>query len=215
MNYVIFPNDDSTVFLGTIIDNLKLFIAPSDITIITCEASKDGYIDSLNEIKSINAHSKVLFIGHSTEDVLYGGMSSSFDREPLINLKDMKLFKDCELFLLSCFSNRLLEKSRSSRNYSSCIGFGLLPSEVKEVDAHKQMRSLQLTKDDIEDFKNLLIETMNNVIPLFFSESNNIDKVYNLMKLTINKKINDIILSNGNIKLANIFFYVVNESISD
>ncbi|MRF67381.1 hypothetical protein GIJ48_12905 [Escherichia coli] len=215
MNYVIFPNDDSTAFLGSIIDSLKSFIDSNDITIITCEASKDGYINSFNEIKSINNYSKVLFIGHSTEDVLYGGMSTSFDREPLISLKDMKLFKDTELFFLSCFSNKLLEKSRTHRNYSSCIGFGLLPSEIKEVDAHKQMRNLQLTKDDIEDFKKLLVEIMNNVIPTFFSEKNNVDKVFNLMKLTINKKINDIILSNGNIKLAKILYHVVNESISD
>lgn len=212
MLYIIYPSDPTTKFMGTIIDKL---INGGDIEVIRCVASNESYTHTIGEIKKIPDGSKVVFIGHSTSEKLYGGMSDSYERRSLVELKEMSVFKSKELFLVSCFSSDLLRSSRPHRENARCIGFGLLPSELEEVTAHKQLNKIGLNQGDIDLFKLILSETIAKAIDNLVVDDISLNQVFNFTKILFNKKISDLILSGGNRKVAEVLFYVVNEAVLD
>ncbi len=215
MLYIIYPNDPSTQFMRTIIHEVDDLIHRGHIKVIKCDANDESYANTINEIEAIPIHSKVIFIGHSTSEKLYGGMSNTYNRKSLIDLSKMSLFKSKELFLISCFSSRLLKSSRPHRESSKCIGFGLLPSELGEVTAHKQLNSMGLDYKEIALFRQVLSNIMAKSVNYLAINDVDLNQVFSFMKILFNKKISELILSGGNKKVAEILFYVVNEAVLD
>lgn len=213
--YIIYPDDPTVYFMNTILKNLKDYIEDGRLTLISCNATNEGYEDSLNLIKQIPEHSRVIFIGHSTPIVLYGGQSSCFNRKPLINLNQMSIFKNIELFLISCFSEKLLKSSRSFRNYSKCLGFGLILSELCEVSAHSGMRRLGLTQDDINIFKFHVSEIFSTVLRFMITNNASLEQAFNMFQIITNIKTNEMIIKDKNEKIAELFYYLVEESLLD
>jgi hypothetical protein len=121
----------------------------------------------------------------------------------------MSIFKGKSLFVISCFSAKLLKSTRISRGYSPCVGFGLLPSELEEVISHSKLNQLNLSQSDIDFFKDFLCELVNKSVVYFFL--NDINRLFSYIKILVNRKITEIILSKNNLKVAEILYYVVNE----
>lgn len=211
MKYLIFPDDPSIYFMSSVLKKIENYIEDGTVKLIKCLASNDGYNESKALIQAIPQNAKVIFIGHSTPSLLYGGMSECYPRQSLVKLSEMSLFKDKELLLVSCFSNQLLFSSRGHRNYSKCMGFGLLPSEIEEVSAHRGFRELSLEIEDIEAFKSELSELIAGTVEYLLYNDACLEKVFSYFKVTANKRVSEIILAKGNRKVANILFYVVNE----
>ncbi len=215
MYYLIYPNDPTTYFMNPIIKSLKSYIEDGSLILINCDADLKSYKDSVEKIKEIPKNSRVIFIGHSTNSILYGGQSPDFERKSLVELSQMSIFKNIELFLISCFSEKLLKSSRGQRNYSKCLGFGLLPSELQEVVAHSAMRRLELNQTDINIFKFHLADIFCSVLNYMISNNTSLDMAYNYFKIITHKKTNDLILNEKNDKVAELFFYVSQEAILD
>lgn len=215
MYYLIYPNDPTTYFMNPIIKSLKSYIENGSLILISCEANLNSYKDSIEKIREIPENSIVIFIGHSTNSILYGGQSINFEKKPLLELSQMSIFKNIELFLISCFSEKLLKSSRGQRNYSKCLGFGLLPSELQEVVAHSAMRRLELNQTDINIFRFHLADIFCSVLNYMISNNSSLDMAYNYFKIITHKKTNDLILNEKNDKVAELFFYVSQEAILD
>ncbi|AYA03194.1 hypothetical protein BEN74_10365 [Acinetobacter sp. WCHAc010034] len=215
MYYLIYPDDPTIYFMNPIIKKLKSYIENGSLVLISCEADLNSYKDSVSKIRKIPENSKVIFIGHSTTSILYGGQSTDFQKRPLLELSQMSIFKNIELFLISCFSEKLLKSSRSQRNYSKCLGFGLLPSELQEVVAHSSMRKLALDQDDINIFKFHLADIFCSVLNYMISNNTSLDEAYNYFKIITHKKTNELILVDKNEKVAELFFYVSQEALLD
>lgn len=73
MYYLIYPNDPTIYFMNPIIKKLKSYIEDGSLILINCDADLNSYKDSVKKIKEIPENSKVIFIGHSTNSILYGG----------------------------------------------------------------------------------------------------------------------------------------------
>lgn len=215
MYYLIYPNDPTVYFMNPIIKILKSYIEDGSLVLIRCEANISSYQESIQQISRIPENSRVIFIGHSTASTIYGGHSIDFEKRPLLQLSQMSIFKNIELFLISCFSEKLLKSSRAYRNYSRCLGFGLLPSELEEVAAHPAMKKLILNQEDINIFKHHLADIFCSVLNYMISHNTSLDAAYNYFKIIIHKKTNELILNENNEKIAELFFYVSQESLLD
>lgn len=215
MKYLIFPDDPSVYFMDLVLKQISGFIDDGSIKVIKCDANDESYFTTSRLIENIPPGSKIVFIGHSTPALVYGGMSKDYPRKPLVKLNNMSIFRDKELLLVSCFSMKLLESSRRYRNYSKCMGFGLLPSELDEVQAHKGMKNINLNKSDIEGFKLVLSQLMARTMEYLLEYDCPMEKVLSYFKIITNKEINDNLLNGGNRKVAEILFYVVNEVKAD
>lgn len=215
MLYIILPDDPTVYFMNSVIERLYDHINQGNISLIKCGPTKESYSDSFNSIKLIPENSKIIFIGHSTVNTLYGGHCSEHLRQSLISLEQMSIFKNKELFLVSCYSKKLLISSRGHRNFSRCLGFGLLPSEMYELEAHSGIRRLNLNEDDLNIFKNHLADLIFKTISYIISKNKNLEEAYNYLKILINQKSNEAILVEKNPRVAEILYYMVTESLLD
>ena len=108
MNYIIFPSDPSINFMSDIVYSVNSEIYKDKVSIIICEANNDSYREAREAIKNIPEGANVIFIGHSTPSLIYGGKSDDFERKSLFDLKEMKFFREKKLFFISCFSSKIL-----------------------------------------------------------------------------------------------------------
>ncbi|MEZ9260522.1 hypothetical protein AB4125_23510 [Vibrio splendidus] len=213
MNYLIYPEDPSTSFMDVALNGVTTAGLGDKIEVITCSANDLSYKEAFTKIGDIPTGSRVIFIGHSTPTMLYGGESNTFTRKSLIHLDSMSNFKDKELVLISCFSSRLIESSRRHRNYARCIGFGLLPSELSEVDSHSGMRKIELDQDDIESFKTILASVVSDALCHMLEQDLDIFALFRYLKILLNKEANELIIKNKNGKLGELLFYVCTEAV--
>ncbi|MFW9686749.1 hypothetical protein V3H46_14135 [Vibrio parahaemolyticus] len=213
MNYIIFPEDPSTKFMNVVFKRAIVLGLDNQFEIISCRPEDSGYKEAIDNIKNIPSGSRVIFIGHSTPNKIYGGQSDSFERKTLLSLDNMSIFRDKELILVSCFSNKLIESSRGHRNYSNCIGFGLLPSELDEVSSHSGMRNLDLKQEDIDKFTDILASIISDSICYMLKHNTDIYELFRYIKVLINKKANDLIINDNDEKLGELLFYVSTETL--
>ncbi|WP_232582497.1 hypothetical protein [Photobacterium phosphoreum] len=213
--YIIFPNDPSLSFMNEVLIKLQSYIDDKSVNVISCDPDDASYIEARKTIQSIPLASKIIFIGHSTPSLIYGGMSVDYERKCLIDLASMSVFKDKEIVLVSCFSSKLLTSSRPHRNYSSGIGFGLLPSELGEIDAHNKMNKIGIEEGDITEFCGILSKVIANSVLYWIANDCRLIDVYHYLKILLNREVNEISLSNGNERVSEMLYYVVNESMMD
>ncbi|HHP0395822.1 hypothetical protein [Acinetobacter baumannii] len=198
--------------MNSVISSLNSYISQGLISLIRCNPTKESYQEAFKAIKLIPEKSKVIFIGHSTVNTLYGGHSHDYIRQPLLTLEQMSIFRNRELFLISCYSKQLLISSRGYRNLSRCLGFGLLPSEMEEMQSHSGIRKLCLTEDDLDIFKNLLANLISKTLLYIISENKTLEEAYNYLKILINKKSNEAILIDRNPRIGELLYYIATES---
>ena len=93
---VIHPNDNSTLFLNRIYNNLE------NIDLITTTVSSSAICDA------IRYHDRIYLLGHGTE---YGLLSSNFDRF-IINSKHVQFLRDKEVIGIWCNADIFAENLR-------------------------------------------------------------------------------------------------------
>lgn len=211
MIYLFYPNDDSIKFLDSLLDTFAEEIHNGRICLIRCEASLKSYQICKDSLKNIPENSTVVFIGHGTPDCLYGGAKGEFLKQPLFSVEDMRYLINRRAIFMSCYSEKLLKKSRRQRKHSECIGFGLLPSDLEETVGKKYLEKLNLTMNEIEKFQNCLVDVFAKLISLLLNDDLNTVQVVDGVKLFINMRVNKEILIHKNIKLANLLYYFYNE----
>ncbi|GAA4871838.1 hypothetical protein [Ferrimonas pelagia] len=211
--YIIFPNDPTTDFMDPVLDAVNNLVIDGSLKVIRCAADDPSYEKARREIQDIPPGSKVVFIGHSTSSMLFGGESVDYPRAALVKKDEMGLFKDRQLFLISCFSAGLMKSSRPFRNKASCLGFGLLPSEIGELGDHGNISKIGLTEEDILSFREILSEVMSYLVAHWLDDGKTLYSTYDLFKVLVNKKINDCLLKENNARLAELLFYISHEAV--
>jgi hypothetical protein len=206
---IIFPSDPSTIFLQPIIDILRNKNIP--INLLQVEANKDSYSSTIEKLKSDFIGQFLLFLGHGSENSLFGGESIDFDKQPLISLKDMVLFKDKIIFLLACDSNQLLKKTFRVAQIEKSLGFGPLPTELAETNKNK-FKHLRVTTETIEKFKAKIVSVVAETLSQNISRSNyNLDDIRDNLVDNLNFEINQAILKDNDRILADLLYFMKDE----
>lgn len=197
MIYIIYPEDNSTSFLTEIFVRLK-HVYNDVVDIFLVKPNPGSYEECLHYITSLDDRSVVLFMGHGQNDLLFGAESEEFEKKPLIKRNDFSIFKNKFLFSLSCNSNELLRTSLANSGLINSIGFGILPSEMKEVENNKKLREQGVTIEIIEAFKANLVEIIFSSFSYFIRYGVPFDELSDYLILLINKNISKIILDDKN-----------------
>jgi len=207
MIYLIYPVDPSISFLDKILERFSDSIEHGSVQLIRCEASDESYAIAKDTINEIPENSKIIFMGHGIPSAIYGGASELYERKFLISLREMNTFKNKTLVLMSCYSGKLLLSSRKDRNFSSSLGFGLLPSELLETKGKSKFEKLNLIESDIEDYQSCLVEMFCKLTDLLLNTTQTTEQIADKLKLFINTKINTCIFELDNRKLANLLYF--------
>lgn len=209
MIQIIISIDPSTQFLFRIIEKLKYSQIEFNLTEI--HPSHESYSKSINLISRFERQSCILFLGHGTDERLYGGEElPDFEKKEFIRFDKMNVFENQNLFVLSCNSAGLLRKSYRISNLNKAIGFGGLPTSKEEVDDDKRFREQGVSISTIEDFKNEIVDTVSNALSLYYNDFN---RLSDYLTLLLDKRINNAVLVKNDRNLADLLFQMRNEMV--
>jgi hypothetical protein len=209
MMQIIISIDPSTNFLFEIIKNLQN--KEIKFNLIEIYPNEESYIKSLEAISMFEKKSFVLFLGHGTNEKLYGGEKlPSFPKKEFVNVNQMGIFENQNLFLLSCDSSGLLKSSFKIAKLSKSIGFGNLPTSKEEIDEDKKLKNQGISENTILEFKNLIVSTISESI---IYNHKNFDKLKDYLTLFIDKEINNAVLIKKDRNLADLLFKMRNEMV--
>ncbi len=207
---IIISIDPSTKFLFEVIKHFNNQEIPTNI--IEIYPSEDSYNNAKECISKLPKSSIVLFLGHGQSNQLYGGESVSFEKKVFISSNEMKLFEGQYLFILACDSASLLKSSfRTSKTLKS-IGFGGLPTEMKEVEDDKKLSTEGITQDTINQFKLAITETVSEGFMYTIKKDvSDFIILKDYLCLLINKRINKAVLEEDNRLLGDLLYKMRNE----
>lgn len=202
MIQIIISIDPSTQFLFEIINKLKS--RGIDFNITELHPSNDSYSKSYEKLSTFDKNSVILFLGHGTDKVLYGGENLPvFEKKEFIKLQQMNEFENQNLFALSCNSAGLIKKSLRLSKISKSIGFGGLPTSKEEVDDDKRLREQGVSAQTIQDFKNEIVYTVSSA---FSQHYKNFNKLSDYLTLLLDQRINNAVLVKKDRNLADLLF---------
>lgn len=207
---VIISVDPSTKFLYNIVDSLNF--NSIDFELIEVHPDEKSYKSCLDDIAKLPENTTILFLGHGQENQIYGGeLLNSFPRQPLVKRNEMGIFKNHNLFLLACDSASLIKSSFRIAKTNKAIGFGPLPTEIREVQNDKKLVNEGITLDTLELFQQAINETVIlSLLEYFKDESKDFIFLKDFLNLLINKRINKAILEENNRNLADLLFNMKN-----
>jgi hypothetical protein len=205
MLFFIYPKDETTEFLEPIYLAAKSSLGEGNVCLISFE--KNTYEENFNLVKDLPKDSNIIFLGHGRDNRLYGLYDESYT--PFVESNKMWVFDEKNLFALACESTHLLTYCFHRTNISHSIGFDRLPTSIEEVDLIKKIKHLKISDDDIEEFKNIIVETVSLSIIKFYSEKSCFSGIYKHLRLLLNKKMNDAVLVNKNRNLAELIFQML------
>ncbi|WP_299523370.1 hypothetical protein [Winogradskyella sp.] len=206
MIHVVISIDPTTAFLYGIVNNLKEKKVP--LNVIEIHPSDKSYEECKEKISTVESGSVILFLGHGQENQLYGGESKEFVRKPIFKLNEMGVFKSQYLILLACDSADLLKSSFRQAKMKKSIGFGSLPTELKEIENDKMFSNSGVTQETLEAYKNVIVELVSEVIIYGHKKEclKDFIKMKEFLTLLINKKINNAILQDKNENLGDLIY---------
>ena len=155
MMYVIISEDETTAFLYGIIEGLVK--GNVSLEIIEVKPTNESYETAIQKINNLPKNSFILFLGHGQPNQLYGAENAEFAKKALIKLNEMSIFKEQFLFLLACDSGSLLKSCLKTSGITKSIGFGSLPTEIKEVGHTKMLAGIEITQLGIDSFKRKIV----------------------------------------------------------
>lgn len=202
MIQIIISIDPSTQFLFEIIDKLKS--CQVDYNLTELYPSNKSYLETYDLVSKFDKNSVIVFLGHGTDEKLFGGEQlPDFEKKEFIKLRQMSVFENQNLFILSCKSADLLKKSHRLSKIKKSIGFGSLPTSKEEVEDDKRLREQGVLLSTIEDFKNEMVSTVSNAISLHYQDFN---KLSDYLTLLLDQRINNAILIKKDRNLADLLF---------
>lgn len=204
--YLIFPNDPTTEFLQEVIDFTKEYYP--QVRVVNCSASNESYAETLDILEAIPEGGTIFFIGHGSPNTLYGGASNGIEKKSLITLKNVNLFKHSQLILMACNSSDFIKSSRPMRHFSDGLGFGLLPSEIIELQKNRKIRELKLSEEELNKFKVILISLFKNIIAKVANGEKCMERLAFFVSTYLSKSINELIADENASKIAKLLFYI-------
>ena len=205
MLYFIYPKDETTEFLEPIYLEVLNAFGEEIVTLISFE--KNSYKENFDLVRELPSGSNIIFIGHGRDNRLYGLFDESFT--PFIESNKMWVFNEKNLFALACESTHLLTYCFHRTSISHSIGFGNLPTSTEEVDEIKKIKHLNITDDDIDEFKSIIVEVASLSIIKFYKESLCFSHIYKHLRLLLNKKMNNVVLVSKNRNVAELIFQML------
>lgn len=208
MIYIIFPEEESTLFLYDICSNIEKSLGKESFSLIKVTADEQSYQAAVEEVKSLPENSFILFIGHGHSDKLYGVLS--YSDIALFDTNTMHIFAGKNLFAVACNSSILLRKAYNRFSLKSSIGFGDLPTDTAELEI-KKFKKLGVNEKHLEQFKVIMVEVISEALIGFCKKDLNVDYLFSYLKLLLNKKISEIALEGKNRILAELVFQMRNQ----
>lgn len=120
----------------------------------------------------------------------------------------MSAFKGKHLFWLTCQSIQLIKSSARNSQYSSAIGFGAFPTDIKEIEAHRKLKSYTVSQRQIDEYKRFLVRLASNSIVYALKNGYSVETLFFRMRLLINREINSAILSSRNSTFADLLHFM-------
>ena len=202
MIQIIISIDPSTQFLFEIIDKLKSF--QIDFNLTELHPNSKSYSDSFNLISEFDKNSVIVFLGHGTDEKLYGGEQlPDFKKKEFIKSTQMNVFENQNLFALSCNSAELIKKSYKLAKLNKSIGFGGLPTSKDEIEDDKKLREQGVSESTIEDFKSEIVNIVSIALVLHHNDFN---KLSDYITLLLDQRINNAVLVKKDRNLADLLF---------
>lgn len=209
MIQIIISIDPSTQFLFEIINILKSKKLELDVTEI--HPTKTVYSEAYLRVSQFDKNSVVLFLGHGTDEKLYGGESvPDFEKKEFIKFSQMNVFENQNLFALSCHSAGLIKKSHRLSKMHKSIGFGGIPTSEYEINDDKWLREQGVSKETVEDFKNEIVNIISSAFALHYRDFN---KLSDHLRLLLDQRINNAVLVKKDRNLADLLFKMRNEMV--
>lgn len=206
---IIISKDPSTSFLYGIIENLKSNNVGFEL--IEIHPSEVSYADSYEVISKLSKSATIVFLGHGTNERLYGGESlPQFEKKSFIKLNEMNIFEGQNLFLLSCNSSGLIQSSYRLSKFNKSIGFGELPTSLQEVENNKRLSTEGILEETIADFKSEIVNIISKALANYH---NDFDKLKDYLTLFIDQRINNAVLFKNDRNLADLLFKMRNEMV--
>lgn len=202
MIQIIISIDPSTQFLFEIIDKLRS--CQIDFNLTELHPNSKSYSESFDLISKFDKNSVIIFLGHGTDEKLYGGeLLPDFRKKEFIKLTQMNVFENQNLFALSCNSAGLIKKSYKLSKLNKSIGFGGLPTSKDEIEDDKKLREQGVSESTIEDFKSEIVNIASIALALHHNDFN---KLSDYLTLLLDQRINNAVLVKKDRNLADLLF---------
>mgnify|MGYP000364058611 CR=1 FL=1 len=207
MLYFIHPVDKTTSFLSDIYSKVISVIGEENVCVFdfnsaTCQ-------ENFDKIKSLPDDSLIVFLGHGRNDRLYGVEDES--DEAFVEVNKMWVFDDKSLFALACHSSQLLQGSHHKTRIKHSIGFGDLPTSSEEIENIRKLRNAGVTDDDIEEFKEVIVDSISLALISCFEGNINYEHLYYHLKLLLYKKTNFLVLECNKRNLADLVYQMYSQ----
>ena len=148
--HIIHPKDKSTDFLDSITEYIKNKTTV-EINLLRLQ-TKEEHSQFFEIIHSVNNDELILFFGHGTSSGLSGAMTSEFESPEFITEKQLKIFENKKVLILSCRSNQYLKSYFKECNLNSAIGFPNLITDYCEIEHHDDPERFKDIKQEHIDF---------------------------------------------------------------
>ncbi len=185
---IIHPKDDTTDFLEEIYLYLKENTS-AEINVIRL-TTKEDHSSFFEFIHEIDNNELILFLGHGTSSGLSGARTNFYQSDAFITERQLSVFKNKNLILLSCRSNQYLNTYFKDCGLKSSIGFPNLITDFQEIEEHDDPKRVEdITKEDIELFKNSIVNIVKYSLEDFILNNLTVFQLFNRIKLRTNKRI--------------------------
>jgi hypothetical protein len=189
---VLYPEDNSTVFLEQVIAHLFATVNTSLFEFFKIKPTEESHKLALREIEKAE-HITIIFLGHGSSHALQGARNDEYKNEKFISNKDFLLFKGKRLLLVSCDSCVLIKKTRGYA-FLEAIGFGDLPTDWNDIQSARELNASAydgFTELTMQLFRKNLVEIVKYSLSDFLNGSFCLRELYDSILLRINKRIAD------------------------
>lgn len=184
--HIIHPEDSTTDFLNLITEYIREL---AEINLIRLKTKADHF-NFFELIHSIDKNELILFFGHGTSTGLSGAVTKDYENQEFITEKQLKIFSEKNIMILSCRSNQYLKSYFKECDIKSAIGFPNLITDHGEIEHHDDPERLNdVSVEHIELFKNVIIDVVKFSLEDYVTENLSMIQFYNRIKLRINKRI--------------------------
>jgi len=186
---IIYPFDLTTDFLKSISDKLlKEFNGRVHILRLTSE--KEYIIKAKQYIEDLPTNTFCIFLGHGTHLSLAGANTTDIVSYFVIN-DNLSIFREKRLFSISCKSSEYFNEFSNSCNLLTSLGFGFIPSEIKEIEEMQKQSDFykSITQRELDMYKDVFVNII--IESLIFSIRNDYSfyQIMTDLRLRINKAI--------------------------
>lgn len=186
--HIIHPKDSTTDFLNSITEHISKK-TEVEINLLRL-TSREDHSNFFESIHSIDKNELILFLGHGTSTGLSGAITKEFENTEFITEKQLKIFKDKNVMILSCRSNQYLKSYFTECSIETAIGFPNLITDAAEIEHHDDPERLDdVSGEDIELFKEAIVDVVKFSLEDYVNNNLSINQFYNRIKLRINKRI--------------------------